>query len=262
MKKALIVSVIILFGWQKLSAQETPKPKPDWAPGIYGGVSFGYGLFTHPFQKSALVTPYLAFANDGFLLNLDAGMAFSNRFGIRTLISVSSASNLIAQNEQTLAAKHPGYFVSYTPQIGDFDKSNIALIALGVSYAFPRKRWCFQPELLFGITEVHSDYVAVQLKQSGTHDAHNLDYIPLNSEQKSPTLLLGGRVSWHATRYIGFFAETRLVTSWHTLPYKLISKDLLEQTTTNETLEVKKMTYGATASLGAFLQIGRWKQKD
>lgn len=261
MKIRLIVSVILLLFLAKASAQQAPAKSPHWAAGIYGGVSVGYGSFTHPFQKENIVTPYLGFATNGLLFNWDGGMNFRNRFGLRGLFSILTASKLLAHNLQVLATENPGYFVSYSPQNSGNNNRKSVQFALGVSYAFPKQRWCFQPELLLGITEVHADYATAELKQSGTHAARRLQYTPLNTEYKSPTLILGGRTSWHAGNYLGFFVDARILTLWNRVQYKLFTKDLVEQTSTNETLQIKKVAFGAAANLGIFLQIGRWEVK-
>ncbi len=249
-----------LFVAANLQAQkDSTEQHPGWAAGLYGSISAGYGFFSQPFKEVGQVSPVTATASPGPVFNLDGGMAFRNRWGVRLLISGFSANNLSAHYEQKLEKDYPGYFASYVSQGGGTQSGLVNHASMGLSYAIPYRRWYFQPELLFGSTAIKSYWATVQLKENGTHQAFVLTYRPEAYEYRSPTLVMGGRAAWYAGWYVGFFAEARVHALWNRVRYQVSSHELIPQTLENETIEIKRAAFGATANIGMFLQIGRWE---
>lgn len=185
-------------------------------------------------------------------------MVFRNQWGLRICASSYASSNLTTMFGRTLEVTHPGYFTDYTPS-KVFKHKNLNHFAVGISYTVHRRRWYFQPDILFGTTEVYADFVAVQTKEWNTHRIIVSQMRPKHLNYRSPTLALGGRAAWYQSRYFGFFAEARFMTLWHNLQYQVEKSDLIEQTTARETIRLKKTVHGSTLSVGVFLQIGRWE---
>lgn len=249
-----------LFVAANLQAQkDSTEQHPGWAAGLYGGISAGYGFFSQPFKEVGQVSPVTATASPGPVFNLDGGLAFRNRLGIRLLVSGFSANSLSRHYEQKLEKDYPGYFASYVPQDGDPKHGLVNHASIGLSYAMPYRRWYFQPELLFGSTAINSYWAIAQLKENGTHQAIVRTYRPENSEYRSPTLVMGGRAAWYAGWYVGFFAEARGFALWNRVKYQVSSHELIPQTLERETIEIKRTAFGAVANIGMFLQIGRWE---
>jgi len=236
----------------------TTKPAPTWAAGMYGSISAGYGLFADPFKNVSLVGASLPAS--GLALGIDAGIVFRNRFGLRAVIEGFSANHIRPKIKSTLEAANPGYELTFlsgsTP-----DPNLLSHYAVGISYAIPRKRWCFQPELLVGSTAVSIEPTYAQLKELGTHRAFFYKVYSGYQDYRSRTLTLGSRAAWYTWRYFGIFADARLLTTWNNFQYKYEKTELLEPIKETETIRIKNTVFGATLKVGVFLQIARWEGK-
>jgi hypothetical protein len=236
----------------------TTKPTPTWAAGMYGSISAGYGLFADPFKNVSLVGASLPAS--GLVLGIDAGIVFRNRFGLRAVVEGISATDLRPKIQRTLEAANPGYKLTFlsgsTP-----NRNLLSHYAMGISYAIPRKRWCFQPELLVGSTAVSIESTYAQLKELGTHRAFFYEVKSGYQEYRSRTLTLGGRAAWYTWRYFGVFADARLLTIWNNFQYQYETTALLEETKFTETVRIKNTVMGATLMVGVFLQSARWEGK-
>lgn len=254
---ALLFALTSIF---KLAAQtdNNSARRSGWAAGIYGSFSVGYGAFSQPFKNPEAVMPYPSFAAPGWVFQWDVGGTFRNRFGLRATASGFAANDQGAALESVARSMFPGYIVDYAP-VTALNNKTANHFAVGVSYAFPGRRWYFQPEILMGSTEVYGEWATVQAKEQGTHRVIVLKLRPENSEYRSPTLTLGGRAAWYAGWYWGLFADVRLNTMWYNLKYRVDKTSLIEHSFESETVQVKKTAFGATASVGVFLQIARWE---
>ncbi len=202
--------------------------------------------------------PYPFYLAPGMVFHFDGGIIFRNQWGLRISVSSCAASNLTATFERTLEATYPGFITKYIPSTSLWSK-NLNHFALGISYTIPSQRWYFQPEILFGTTEVYSDFVAAEAKELNTHRIIISQMRAKNLSYRSPTLTLGARAVWYKCKYFGFFADARFMVLWHNLQYQVEKTDLIEQTKVNETIHLKQEVFGATASVGVFLQIARWE---
>ena len=252
--------VLFLFFTLSLfnSAQaQTEKTKPSWSSGIFGNLYGGYAIFSQPLVDEGIAAPYASIAQSGVLAGMSGGIIFKNRFGLVGVISGFSSQNIAQDLETVLAAQNPDYFVQY--QTVSFRKNRtVSHFSAGISYAFPRKRWCFQPEILLGLTEVTTNSAQVSLKKSGSHEAIQLDYTPTRWDKRSPTLTLGCRTTWHVGGYFGLFANAQLLALRHKIEFRERRTTLIDLSSEISTASYQKTSLGAALSLGIFLQIIRF----
>ncbi len=261
MKTNWLAILFTLAAMSNLAAQKDSSAirRPTWAAGIYGSVSVGYGAFTQPFKNPGTVTPYPSFAASGMVFHWDFGVSFRKRWGLRATASAYAATDQRAALELAARALFPGYIVDYAP-ITAFNNKTINHFAVGVSYAFPHRRWYFQPEVLLGSTEVYGEWATLQAKALGTNEVVVWKLRPKDYEYRSPTITLGGRAAWQAGWYWGLFADVRLNTMLYDMEYQIDKTALIEQSFEKETIRLKRTALGATASVGILLQIARWER--
>ncbi|MFN0213108.1 MAG: hypothetical protein ACKVT2_02530 [Saprospiraceae bacterium] len=252
----------LAFVWAiNLTAQAPGPAKPYWAAGLFGSIGSGFGVFSQAFEKGKIVSPYTSHPMSGWVGHLDAGISFRNHWGIRASVSGFKANNLTNYIKGSLEGAYPGYVFDYVPiDAGQHETSN--QFALGISYAFTNRRWLFQPDLMLGSTKIGKDLIAARVKEIGTHQAFILQYRPGNVKYRSPTLILGGKAAWYLGWYWGVFADARMLAILYNVQYQFEKTAVIEQTFEKESIHLKKTAFGATGSLGIFLQIGRWEKKD
>ena len=66
---------------------------------------------------------------------------------------------------------------------------------------------------------------------------------------------------WYAGWYFGFFTDIRLMTMWQEVQYEVEKTLLIEQIYEKAYFHLKRTSLDATASVGIFLQIGRWEKR-
>ncbi len=254
----LVFVLCFAFSVGVFAQNDSISPRPVWAAGFYGSLSGGYGFFTQPFKAIEIGAPITSIASTGGLINLSGGLFFRNRFGVIVDISFNSAQNAAVDLKSALMAEYPGYIVDY--QSADEPSNTADHFSAGVSYAFPHRRWCFQPAVLFGSAEVTTTGASAQIKELGTNKAIIVQYRPENSEYRARTLSLGGRASWYVGRYFGLFANTHFLGQWYDVQFRVDKTALIDHSVEKKTIQLKKFAFGATASVGVFLQIARWEQ--
>jgi len=232
--------------------------RPAWAAGFYGSLSGGYCFFNQPLKNSGIAAPNTSIASSGGLINLAGGLFFRNHFGVVVDISFYPAQKATIDLKSALIAEYQGYAVTY--QSVEQVSSPINHLSVGVSYAFPYRRWCFQPAVLFGSAEVVAAGASAQIKEIGTNKAFMMQYWPENSEYRARTLTLGGRATWYVGRYFGLFANTQFLGQWYDIQFRVDKTALIDHSVEKKTIQLKKFAVGATASVGVFLQIARWEQ--
>lgn len=245
--------LLVLLGPLALSAQKNP---PSWAAGIYGGLSAGYLGFTQPFENKG--GPFVTFPASGLSLQWDGGMVFRNRWGLRLLIDRYVTKDLRPYLIQKVSGEYPGFIVTDHSENSGIPKSG-ARYGMGVSYAFPRKRWCFQPELLAGYQKVQAEAVYLQVKEVGTHQVFILQYAPTAASGRQWNVFAGLRAQRYMGAYWGFFADARLSAQIYRLPYQRFKTIVLNQSRESESFTLKGTAFGGGAAAGIFLQIGRWE---
>lgn len=228
--------------------------RPHWASGFYGNFAVGYGLVTH--QPAPFHQP-VGYRN-GKVWYAGGGISFRNHWGIRAEISLYETRYGLAEFEQALQDRYPNYLVTSTRLSSDQD-ARLYSFAAGVSCAFPRERWNFQPELLLGVTKVFNFFETVHLKEQGTHQVYRMKYNTLNAGYTAPTLSVGGRAAWYAGWYWGLYADLRLQALHYRLKHHATNYDLVQQTWTEETVAQNRLAVGGALSVGIFLQIARWE---
>ena len=229
----------------------------SWAAGLYGSISGGYGVFSDPFKEISVTGA--ALPATGGLLKFDAGIVFRNRFGLRLLIGGLSANDIGSALSRSALKEYPGYSATYFPY-AEGNQGMANHFSMGLTYSIPRGRWFFQPEVLLGSTEIYTEYGFAQVKEPGTHRVIVFQLRPERQNYRSPTVTFGGRAAWYAGRYFGFFADARVLTMWNKVKYKVEKTSLIEQTVETESIVLQKTSFGATASVGIFLQIARWEK--
>ncbi|MBC7774030.1 MAG: hypothetical protein H7246_01225 [Phycisphaerae bacterium] len=240
------------------SQKDSTNSRPAWAAGLYGSISAGYGAFPNPFKHVSVAGASLP--KTGGVLQFDAGIMFRNQIGLRLVMGAVSTNDIGAELGRSVAAKYPGYIVTYVPR-SEGNNGMADHFSVGLTYSIPRQRWFFQPELLFGSTEIYTESAYAQIKELGTHRVIVHQLYPDYQDYRSPTLTFGGRAAWYAGRYFGFFADAHVLTMWYKVQYQVEKTTLIEQTVEKETIQLKKTSFGTTASVGIFLQIARWEGK-
>jgi hypothetical protein len=258
MKIAWLIFVLCFaFSLGVFAQKDSISARPVWAAGFYGSLSGGYGFFTQPFKNTGIAVPNTSLAGTGGLIQLGGGLFFRNHFGVIVDISVYSAQNAAADLKSALIVEYPGYIVDYQP--AEATSKSVDHFSAGFSYAFPYRRWCFQPAILFGSAEIITAGASAQIKEIGTNKVFIVQHWPKNSENRARTLSLGGRASWYIGRHFGLFANTQFLGQWYNVQFRVDKTALIDHSVEKETIQLKKFAFGTTASVGVFLQITRWE---
>lgn len=243
----------VVSGAQTDSTQQAK----TWSAGLYVAPSLGFGVFSNNFRDVALAGASVPVS--GSTLGVDIGVMFPNRFGIALSWQGFFAGSPTQKLEDLLEAREPGYELAHTSS-GGVSEERSQRFLFAFSYVFSRKRAFLQPELLVGSTQAAMNSPFVVLKEPGTQRAIMYQYKPKNVGQYyNPTVGLGCRATWYATRQLGLFAGLRVFSGRNTFQFDIERTDLVEQTVDRESFNVKKNVVSATLNVGVFLQIGQWK---
>ncbi|HLP92769.1 MAG TPA: hypothetical protein VK168_01990 [Saprospiraceae bacterium] len=245
---------ILSLGLLCIQAGRAQKAPKQWTSGLFGSLSAHYGAFQQPLRN--VVSPYSVAPGSGLGFQAEGGIAFKNHLGMKLLLGAVSTSNMEAGIEKELEAQNPGYYADFVP-FSDFQERRSTQLAFGFTYAFPFKNGWFEPEIMFGGTQVFADQAHTRLKKAGSHDIMVMQYRPVNTPPLSPTLFLGARVNRYLTPWFGIFANVRGMAIWYQMDY-WASQEITFLPQPEDIFTVKKSALGVQAGAGIFVQMGKW----